>query len=461
MSGLGLKGRKAIVVGANASGIALTKFMVRRGALVSLLDTRTEDKVKPLIEETLDLSKFQLELGEYQAKSFEGAAFIVVTPGTPLDLKWLEQARTAGVQVLTELEFVSLYSDEPIIAIAGTSGKSTTAALLQSMLETDGKVVASNVAAPLAEYLNKSKPADYIVAIANSFQLEGIANFKPAMILFLNLTEDNLDRYPNFETYLAANREVFRNVDASTVSILNANDPHCLNMAQGLAGKTLFFGSQEIPTMFEASWVTKNQLVVRLEKKEPLAFTLANLRLRGTHNRENLMAAALGALKLGVKPASIQKVIEDFRALSGRVEFVRRLNSVAFYNDACGANPNAVLRTLQAFAEPLILISGGRDKNAEYGVLCPHVRQRVKNLILVGEAKEKINRALGDSTETFLVGTLEEAILIAYQKSRSGDVVLFSPGCDTGPGFDSHVDRGEYFKKMVLQLAQPRRPNVI
>jgi UDP-N-acetylmuramoylalanine--D-glutamate ligase len=461
MSGLGLKGRKAVVVGANGSGIALTKFLVRRGALVTLVDSRPEDRVKPALADILDLSKFQLDCGEYQAKSFEGAAFVIVTPGTPLDLKSLEQARTAGVQVLTELEFVSLYSEEPIIAVAGTNGKTTTAALLQSMLEADGKAVHSNASAPLADYLNKSKAADYIVAVSSSFQLEGISSFKPAMILFLNLTEDHLDRYPNFETYLAANREVFRNADANTISILNAGDAHALNAAQGLPGKTLFFGSQEIPQIFEGAWTTKNTMTVRLEKNETIEFTLANLRLRGSHNRENLMAATLAALKLGVKPASIQKVIDATRALSGRVEFVRRLNSVAFYNDACGANPAAVLRTLQAFSEPVILISGGRDKNADYTALCPHVRQRVKNLILVGEAKEKINRALGDFTETFLVGTLEEAILISYQKSRSGDVVLFSPGCDAGPGFEGHDERGDYFKKMVLQLAQPRRPNVI
>lgn len=461
MSGSSLKGRKAVVVGANASGIALTKFLVRRGAQVALLDARPEDRVKPLIEEALDLSKFQLECGEYQIKSFEGAGIAIVTPGTPLDLKVLEAARTTGVQVITELEFVSLYSDEPIVAVAGTNGKTTTAALLAAMLEAEGKSVHSNVSAPLAEYLNKSKPADYVVAVANSFQLEGISNFKPSMILFTNLTEDHLDRYPNFETYLAATREVFRNADADTVSILNANDTHALTIAQGLSGKTMFFGSAEIPQLFEGAWIAKGQLVVRLENKEPIAFNLANLRLRGLHNRENLMAATLAALKLGVKPAAIQKTIDEFRALSGRVEFVRRLNSVAFYNDANGANPAATLRTLQAFNEPLILISGGRDKNADYTSLCPHVRQRVKNLILVGEAKEKVNRALGDFTETFLVGTLEEAILIAYQKSRSGDVVLFSPACDTDSEFPNHVARGEYFKKMVLQLAQPRRPNVI
>jgi UDP-N-acetylmuramoylalanine--D-glutamate ligase len=200
---------------------------------------------------------------------------------------------------------------------------------------------------------------------------------------------------------------------------------------------------------------------VRLANQPLHAYPLKNLRLRGTHNRENLMAAALAATLLGAQPEAIQSVIESVAALPHRVEFVRRINSVAFYNDSCAANVQAVVRTLQAFHEPLILIAGGRDKNTDYSPLIPHIRQKVKNLILVGEAKEKFNRSVGDYTETFLVGTIEEAVLVAYQKSRSGDVILLSPGCDSSDMFRSHDERGEHFKKLVNMIAQPRRPNVI
>jgi UDP-N-acetylmuramoylalanine--D-glutamate ligase len=232
-----------------------------------------------------------------------------------------------------------------------------------------------------------------------------------------------------------------------------------MSFASQIPGRTLVFSTEALPEGFEGGWYTKTHLHVRLRDQEH-SFNLMNFRLRGTHNRENLLAAAITALVMGVKPESIMHVVESARALPHRVEFIRRINSVAFYDDANSGNPQSILRTLQAFNEPVILISGGRDKNADYTPLIPHIRQRVKNLILVGEAKEKINRAIGDYTETFLVGTLEEAIILAYQKSRSGDVVLFSPGCDPGDMFPTHEEKGEYFKKLVLQIAQPRRPNV-
>jgi UDP-N-acetylmuramoylalanine--D-glutamate ligase len=173
------------------------------------------------------------------------------------------------------------------------------------------------------------------------------------------------------------------------------------------------------------------------------------------------MAASLAALELGASIENIRTVIEEVRALPHRLEFIKRINSVAFYDDACAATPEATLKSLQAFTEPVILIAGGRDKNLNYIGMIPHIRQRVKNLILVGEAKEKINRAIGDFTETFLVGTIEEAVIMAYQKSRSGDVILLSPACAPNDQFASHDAKGDYFQELVNQIAQPRRPNVL
>lgn len=183
--------------------------------------------------------------------------------------------------------------------------------------------------------------------------------------------------------------------------------------------------------------------------------------MRGFHNRENLMAATLAAFSLGVTPPSVQKAINELRALPHRIQFVKRINDVAFYSDAYATNPAAVTRTLGAFHEPVILIMGGKDKELNFSPLAPHIRLRVKNLIITGESKEKINRYLGDYTETFLVGTLEEAILLAYQKSRNGDVVLLSPGCMGTDKFVTQQDMGEFFSKLVLSLSQPRKPNVL
>ena len=456
------KGRRVVVVGANSSAVSLVKFLLKKGAQIKLIDPRAQEALNNALAEHLDLARVQVEGGEFSSKTFETAQSVIVTPGFPSDNAFLEQARTQGVEVITELDFVARFIKEPIIAIAGTNGKTTTANLLASMLEAEGKQVFCNALQPLSNYLVSEQRVDYVIAVTNSFQLEGNTSFKPSTVCLLNLTEDHANRYPNFENYIAATREVLKSADMDTKLVINAQDPHLMGFAPSLGGQTSVFSNQALPEGFEGAWYTRSQILVRRENDvEPMTFSLENLRLRGGHNRENLCAAAIVALQLGVKNSSIQNVIDNVRALPHRVEFVRRINAVAFYDDACGANVHATIRTLQAFNEPVILISGGRDKNADYAPMIPHIRQRVKNLILVGEAKEKINRAIGDYTETFLVGTIEEAILLAYQKSRSGDVILFSPSCDPHDMFHGHDEKGEYFKRLVGQISIPRRPNVI
>ncbi|MBS1984728.1 MAG: UDP-N-acetylmuramoyl-L-alanine--D-glutamate ligase [Bdellovibrionales bacterium] len=459
-AGLVLKGRKVVVVGANASGVALSKYLIKKGATVVLADAQPLEKLQAELQEKIDLTRLTLEAGELQPKTFEGAALVVVAPGTALDHKALEAARTGGVQVVSELEFASLVIEEPILAVAGTKGKSTTATMLAQMLEAQGAKVFSAVRHPLSEYMNLSKAADYVVAPTNSFQLEGNINFKPKLTILLNLHEDHADRYPNFESYLAANREILKNVDDESITVINADDPYLAGLVPQLRGKILMFGAREVPEGSVGAWCTKTHLNIRTEK-ELHQVNITNLRVRGGHNRDNLMAASLAALALGCKIDAVIKVVDTFSTLSGRVEFTKRINAVAFYNDSCATTVPAVIRTLQAFSEPVILIMGGRDKNTDYSALVPHVRHRVKNLILVGEAKEKINRALGDFTETFLVGTLEEAVLMAYQKSRSGDVVLLSPACDSRDVYKDHEDRGEHFKKLIVEISQPRKVTYI
>jgi UDP-N-acetylmuramoylalanine--D-glutamate ligase len=462
---LGLNEKKAIVLGINPSGVELVRFLVRKGAEVVLADAVACDTIKEFVEEQLDTSKFQLECGDYNAKTFENASLVIVASGIPLDLPVLESARTAGVPVVTEIEFVSLYCETPLVAVAGTKGKSTTAHLLEKMLEASGKKAFSNVNQPLARYLNLSQESDYLVAVSTSFQLEGTRSFKPKTVIFTNFSEDHLDKYPNIETYFSAYREVFKNSCSQTLHVVNASNAPLQQMIQGVPGVFVPFSEDPLPAGIQGAWATRFEVFFRDISPEGMesvsSLGLKNFRLRGAHNRENLMAAALAALSLGVTIEVIQGVVDNVRTLPHRLEFVKRLNSVAFYDDASASSPDATIRSLQAFTEPVILISGGRDKNLVYDALAPHIRQRVKNLILVGEAKEKINRYIGDFTETFLVGTIEEAVIVAYQKSRSGDVILLSPACAPNDQFASHEAKGDYFKDLIGQIAQPRRPNVL
>lgn len=459
--GMSLKGRKVTVLGVNPSGIALVKFLLKKGATVKLVDMRDKETVEALLTDSVDLSRLVLECGDFTALTFADTQLVVTTPTAQSDSKILEVARLAGLEVISELEFASLFIEEPIIAIVGTNGKSTTAALTSAILENSGKTVFNNIATPVSQYLNQSKAADVVVLVCNSMQLEKMKSLKPRLIVATNFTEDYLNRYPNLESYHNAYREILKNVDDSTVLVLNAQDATILALAPQRAAQSRFFSNQAVPEGMEGAWYTKNKLCVRVTGEgEPWTVDLTNMRLRGSMNKENLAAASLAAVAFGATKDAIEKVVLAYSALPGRLEFVKRMNSVAFYNDSHGVNVHAVISTLQAFIEPVILISGGRDKNQDYTALIPHIRQRVKNLILVGEAKEKMNRAIGDYTETFLVGTIEEAVILAYQKSRSGDVVLFSPGCSPSDAFAGNTEKGLYYKKLVSQIAAPRRPTV-
>lgn len=463
----GLRGQKTFVFGWNASALSLVQFLLRSGAEVSLVVESKPENLEEVLTETLGASALHLNVLDAVAalEGIRSAALVVVADSRRLDAPLLENARALQIPVYTELEFVSLYvgSDVKFVSVVGANGKATTSHLLTKMLEKANKSVFSSFDRPLADLLSRTEKTELAIVPTHCFVLEGLQSYRPDMVLFLNIAEDHTDRYPNYETYVGSFREVLKNADSETTIILNSQDPLIVNFVHSSEGKKILFGTQPVPEGFEGAWVSGlNQLNVRVREREGvISFNLANHRLRGSHNRENLMAAVLAALKLGVDTTSIAAVIDEVKTLPNRLQFVKRINSVAFYSDAAANNPAAMKASLHSFKEPVILIAGGRDKGLDYSILSQSVRQRVKNLLLVGEAKEALNRSLGDFTETFLVGTVEEAVIMAYQKSRSGDVVLFSPGCDHTDAFRSIEDRGAAFTNLILEIDRPRRPNVI
>lgn len=456
----GLNGKSICILGAEQNALEISRFVLKSKGTPKIVFPGLADDKQELVRAAFEGLAVEFEFGPIDLKLFQSSAMVVVSEGFPIDLRELDAARNMNIPVFSELEFVSLYSPSSIVAIAGTNGKSSTAYMLKAMLESQNIDVFANVDVPLSAVLNVVTPPEYILACCSPQQLEGTRTFKPKGVLFLNLAEDMIDRYPNIENYYQANREVLKNLDQDSWVVFNSQDNQVVSFIQNLSAKTYLFGMQEIPSGFEGAWLNKNKVCIRW-KGELAEFDVSQFRIRGFHNKENLMAAALGALCLGVSPQNIEKTIGEIRALPHRTQFVKRINEVAFYSDAYATNPAAVIRTLGAFHEPVILIMGGKDKDLNFSLISPHIRLRVKNLIITGESKEKINRFLGDYTETFLVGTLEEAILLAYQKSRSGDVVLLSPGCLGTDKFPSQQEMGEFFSKLVVSLSQPRKPNVL
>ncbi len=451
-----LKDRRILIVGLARTGVSLAKFLIKNGAKVTISDHKSKAELSNHLDKLQGMD-VTLELGGHTPKTFLSQDLIVLSPGVPPHLKLFDYARSQGVKVTGEFEFCVQFVKEPMIAITGTNGKTTTCHLMETFLRESGvKVwVGGNIGTPLSEYLMQEEKADVLICELSSFMLEHVEKFSPKNIVFTNLAENHLDRYRGMEEYVNAKRKIFLNTNQATTSILNADDNAVVELARDPAvqrGRIFYFSrkpSLEPQIMnIGGAVVIKDQIRVRTGP-EIEYYSVADVKMRGKHSHENIMAAILAAREHGAKHEAIQRVIDSYKGSPHRLEYVRKVGGVQFFNDSKATNVHAVVRALDAFDENVILIMGGKDTNLNFAPLKDRIQRKVKTLILVGEAKERINRDIGDFTETFLIGTFEEAVLIAYQKSRIADIVLLSPGCSSFDMFDSYIERGNYFKEII------------
>jgi UDP-N-acetylmuramoylalanine--D-glutamate ligase len=456
------KGKRVLIVGFGLSGVSVAKYMAKQGAKIIVTDTKQKSELADAVNACADL-KIEWELGKHNTKTFETAELIVVSPGVPPSLEGLIEARKKAIPIISEVELAASALKEPLIAITGTNGKTTVTTLIGEMFKADDKVayVGGNIGKPLLDHVTDGGVASFVVAELSSFQLDITEKLTPALAVFTNLEQDHLDRYGEMSAYVSSKKRLLKFCDRNSFVVLNYDDPTVAQFAEENVGKLLWFTKKNPLSVggafaenFTGCYYNQpaKQVIARLNGKEEV-YDLAQFRLFGEHNRENLMSAICAARSMGVSPKAIQQVINTFRGVAHRLEFVRKKDGVFFFNDSKGTNVMSVKRSLEAFSQnPVILIAGGKDKNMDFAPLVDPVRDKCKILILVGEAKEKINRAIGDFAETYLVGTFEEAVLLAYQKSRSGDIILLSPGCSSYDMFRNYEERGDYFKKLVSQL---------
>jgi UDP-N-acetylmuramoylalanine--D-glutamate ligase len=456
------KGKRVLVVGFGLSGVAVARYMAKQGAKVTVTDMKQKSELSDSCNACADL-KIEYELGRHNNKTFHTAELIVVSPGVPLNLKPLEEARELKVAITNEIDLAASALKEPVIAVTGTNGKTTTTTLIGEMFQGDSKpaYVGGNIGRPLLNHVTEPTPAAAVVAEVSSFQLELAERMVPAVAVFTNCEPDHLDRYTTFDAYIAAKKKLLTACDKNSYVVLNYDCQTVSKFAAETHGKVLWFTKRDPMTIggefaenFRGCYYDSKEkrIVAKITGKDE-SYDVSKLLIYGDHNKENLMAAICAARVMGVSPKAIQNVISTFKGVEHRLEFVRRKDGVFFFNDSKGTNVMSVQRSLSSFHyNPIILIAGGKDKNGDFIPLQDLVRKRCKLLILVGEAKEKINRAIGDHAETYLVGTFEEAVLLAYQKSRSGDIILLSPGCASQDMFRNYEERGDYFKKLVNQL---------
>jgi len=460
-----LTGKNILVVGLGMTGAAVAKFLKHRGAVVTVTDHIKEEKLGSIVA-SLRAEGIQLELGIHQSTTFEGADLVVLSPGVSHNIPPVKAAKERGVPVWGEIELASRFIREPVVAITGTNGKTTTTRLLNDMLTHSGLRVflGGNIGNPLINYADQGKTADVIVVEVSSFQLDTIETFRPKVGVLLNITEDHLDRYPDFDDYAEAKIRLFKNQRKDDVAVLNGADPVIQRFGKNIQSKKLFFNTS---AEAEASAVIVHKQI-RIQVNEVFSEKAANQsseidwqkpivisgpELNGNHNMENAAAACLGALAAGGNLKGIKTAINRFKGLPHRLDFVDTVEGVSYYDDSKATNVGAVIRALETFDRPVILIMGGQSKGGSFEPLKKPVSLHVKTLIAIGEAKGEILSVLGHACENCeSAGSMEDAVLEAYRISDPGDVVLLSPACASFDMYSSYGQRGESFCNAVKKL---------
>ncbi len=436
-----------MVLGLARTGSETARFLVPQGARVLVTDCKAQAELEKEIEALSGLPIRFLLGGEDEAW-LEGMDLLVTSPGVPPENPLLRGARQRGIPVLSEIELAYRFLSAPLIAVTGTNGKSTTTTLVGEILKAAGirAFVGGNIGQPLIGFAGGNW--EWGVVEVSSFQLEWVERFCPKIAVLLNLSEDHLDRYPDFLSYCQTKEALFRAQGEEDLAILNRDDPLVSAMRERIRARVLSFGWNKVG---EGVYATERE-IFWCGPDGTLNFPLSRVKIHGVHNAENLMAAVAVARSVGVETEVIQRVMEEFPGLEHRLEFVREKDGILFYNDSKGTNVGAVLKSLASFSAPIILLAGGIDKGGEYRILEDEIKRKVKKLVLFGAAKEKIQAALGHLTETAVMESLEGAVREAYRSARSGDIVLLSPACSSFDMFRNYAERGKAFKALVQSL---------
>jgi UDP-N-acetylmuramoylalanine--D-glutamate ligase len=456
-----LDGKKVLVIGAGRSGVASARFLAARGALVVLNDRK----------EFIDWPNDALALkGEGVVKLLAGDVpswlldqieLVVVSPGVPSKSIPIRYAERAGAEVIGEIELAWRFLRGRAVGITGTNGKTTTTTLIGELLKDAGLPVqvGGNIGTPLVSLVESSREDGWTVVELSSYQLETIKEFRPTVAVVLNLMPDHMDRYESFEDYGAAKHRIFRNQTSADVAVLNADDPVVSSWAQGLeAHVTRFSTARELD---EGLFLRGRDLVARTWSGERVLMSRDEMLLKGVHNVQNVLAALAAGLACGAGPDSMRETIKRFAPVEHRLERVAEVGGVTFYNDSKATNVDAAVKAVEALSdEPgrIVLILGGRGKNAPYAPLAPLVEKKGRALVTLGEDAERIEAELKASAPALVrADDMADAVRKAYAAAEPGDTVLLAPACASFDMFQSYEHRGRVFKEEVMGIMNSER----
>ncbi len=446
--------RKTLVLGAGKSGIAAAKFLAERGATVALHDKKPVEEWSDEAK-SLKAQKVGLIGGNLPSWLLDQIDLVIISPGVPTNTIPARYVDRKDGEVIGEVELAYRFTKGRIVGITGSNGKTTTTTLIGNLLKNSEieTQIGGNIGTPLIDLIENSTENGWTVCELSSFQLETIKDFRPNVGICLNVTPNHLDRYDLFSDYAAAKHRLFMNQTADDVAILNADDEITASWANGLKANVVLFSAKK--ELEEGLFLRGRELVCRSSGKEKVLTTRDEIFLRGLHNVENVLAAFAAGLACGASPDSMRETVKNFHGVEHRIEFVANIGGVDFYNDSKATSVAATLKALEALSEEagkIVLILGGRGKNAPYQPLESLIKEKVRRLVLIGEDAENISRELGKAAEIIRAATMGAAVEKAFQSAKRGDLILLAPACASFDMFESYEERGKIYKRKVLQL---------
>ena len=457
-------GKKVIVIGAARQGTALSRYLASKGAQVILTDMHSLDDLPANLPD-LEKLGIELRLGGHPLELLEGADLVCVSGGVPLTIPFIQAALQRGIPLSNDSQIFLEACPAQVIGITGSSGKTTTTALVGLMAQKYFEMkqnghrawVGGNIGNPLIEQVDQIAEDDLVVLELSSFQLE-LMTRSPQIAAILNITPNHLDRHGSMQAYIAAKSRILRFQHAGDVAILNRDDPGSWSLAEHLKSDLISFVFQKPDSKQNGTYIYKDAIWLQLGRESLKMLPLEWIQLPGRHNIANVLAACAIAAAASLALPAIQTAIEEFTGIPHRLEFIRNINGADWYNDSIATAPERTMAAIEAFEGPLVLLLGGRDKNLPWDDLAQLIHQRVRAVVLFGEAAGLIEKALGavKKGETLQVisrcNTLEEAVQAAAKLAQPGDTVLLSPGCTSFDAFKDFEERGEYFRKLVNAL---------
>ncbi len=440
-----LKDKNVLVVGLGKTGLETAMFLYEKGAQVRVSDMSTPEKLAKEIE-LLGPKGIEVESGGHTDETFLWAELIVLSPGVPYTTPEVRKALKENIEVISEVELASIFITKPVIAVTGSNGKTTTCTLISEILKKCGKKVflGANIGTPLISIADRDSEYDVLVLELSSFQLQGVYSFRPDIAVVLNISPNHLDHHESYTEYIESKMKIAMNQRSDDIFIYKSDDEEINNRLPRVKANKIPFGDA-----LSENGISYNGCCVRYENE---IYELSGMKLRGRHNIDNIMAAIAGTRALGCEPVQIKKAVIEFDPLPHRNEYLGEVRGAYFYNDSKSTSPGATLSALESTRAPVILIAGGKDKGVSYDALSNIVNEKVKVLVLIGEARQRMSEELGGNVRSIMADTLKGAVDSVLDNLEPRDSVLFSPACSSFDMFESYEDRGRRFKEIVENI---------